>query len=147
MISRGVLVPFRDEVIPSSRSPSQWPPTSIGCSRSATAPRRAGPACQPFGWLLVITRISEPTEIRVSTEIMEKIFPKFNLNSKKKCFKYTCPFSWWIERIWKIPCWVPRILVMAIYGNDVITFPKTDSPPQACRNPHKGLRKKSWQLP
>ena len=90
MISRGVLVPFRDEVIPLSRSPSQWPPTSIGCSRSATAPRRAGPACQPFGWLLVITRISEPTEIRVSTEIMKKIFPKFNLNSKNRYLKYTC---------------------------------------------------------
>ena len=145
MISRGVLVPFRDEVIPSSRSPSQWPPTSIGCSRSATAPRRAGPACQPFGWLLVITRISEPTEIPVSTEIMEKIFPKFNLNSKNRyIFKiYMSFFMMNRKNLKNFPCWVPHILVMAIYGNDVITFPKTDSPPQACRNPHKGLRKKS----
>ena len=144
MISRGVLVPFRDEVIPSS----QWPPTSIGCSRSATAPRRAGPACQPFGWLLVITRISEPTEIRVSTEIMDKIFPKFNLNSKNKYLKYTCPFSWWIERIWIFfhvgfpTFWWWQY--MAMMSSPSL---KWDSPPQACRNPHKGLRKKSWQLP
>jgi hypothetical protein len=96
------------------------PPTSTGCSASEAAPRRVGPDQKPLPdawWQSIHHRLRMSWFYHIDLIILMILIVDIS------------------------------ILLSYFGGLKIFKVPQIQSPPQVCRNPHRGLRKKTSPPP